>query len=102
MTINYLTQSQVHRALLLTLEKLESCRGLANMAHTAGRQDIAADYLLLADKTRQTLEVLAAWLQAFLWAQGKTAYPPDAKRITAEQFNTALATLPAHLKRQAD
>ena len=100
MIINYLTQSQVHRALLLTLEKLGACRGLANLAHNQGQHDLSAEYLILADDTRQTLEVLAAWLQAFLWAQGKTACPPDAKKITAEQFNTAMASLPAHLKEQ--
>ena len=102
MTLNYLTQSQVHHALCLKLEEVEACRDLAGVCHTAGQEDLAAKYLLQADDARQALEVLAEWLLAFLWAQGKTAVMPTQSKITAEQFNSALATLPAYLKVQAD
>lgn len=93
----------IHHALCLGLEKLEACRELANSYHSLGLEDIAGDFLLEADKTRQEIAILASWLHAILWAQGKIDTPAPEQHHTVADFERALASverLPALLAKQ--
>ena len=98
------SQSQVHHALNLALEKLEACRELANEAHTAGLEDLASSYLVEADTTRQAVALLASWLHAFLYVNGKTTQPPREQHHTAADFDRALTLatrMPCLITKQA-
>ena len=98
------SQSQVHSALNLALEKLEACRELANEAHTVGLEDLASSYLIEADTTRQAVALLASWLHAFLYVNGKTTQPPREQHHTAADFDRALilaTRTPCLIARQA-
>ena len=98
------SKHQVIVALRLALEKLEACRELANEAHTAGLEDLAASFLLEADTTRQAMAILASWLHAFLYANGKVKTPPrEVHHVAADYYEAirAVCRVPGPIAKQA-